>query len=114
MATVEACDKAANDTQAVITRQTTDDCKTEARFVALLNPNLLHRLPVQAGPAPAQANSYGFPDLLQGAKIPELVNRLVYATLSVGRVIFRDVSLGRVMYLTAGGTADRVKRRRRL
>ncbi len=56
-------------------------------------------------------SSYGFPDLLQGAKIPELVNRLVYATLSVvGALFFLMFLWGGVMYLTAGGTAEKVKK----
>lgn len=112
-ATVEACDKAANDNpQAVITRQTTDDCKTEGKICCVIKSEpVAPAAKPEAGPAPAQANSYGFPDLLQGAKIPELVNRLVYATLSiVGALFFVMFLWGGVMYLTAGGTADRVKK----
>ena len=111
--TVEACDNAANDNpQAIVTRQTTEDCKTEGKICCVIQSTpVAPAAKPEAGPAPAQANSYGFPDLLQGAKIPELVNRLVYATLSVvGALFFVMFLWGGVMYLTAGGTADRVKK----
>ncbi len=118
--TADECDKDANDNpQAVITKQTTIDCKAEGMICCVVEseysgPAATQEAPAatpKAGPAPAQANSYGFPDLLQGAKIPELVNRLVYATLSiVGALFFVMFLWGGVMYLTAGGTADRVKK----
>lgn len=56
-------------------------------------------------------NKYGFPDPLGGAKVPELVNRLVTATLSVvGAIFFVMFLWGGVTYLTAGGAAEKVKK----
>lgn len=53
--------------------------------------------------------AYGFPDPFCGASIPQIVNRLVTAVLSVAGGIFFVMFLwGGVSYMTAAGDAKKV------